>query len=432
MKKIFLALAIGLMFTSCQKDDTDIFEKSASERTTENQGEFTKYLNENNWVIDLFPNSYEDYGGYPIYLEFKDNYKVKIKSLDVLNGLDVLEDDSNYQIFNRSGSVLSFSEFNDALHFLSDPSFAFPSGPVKTVDYEFIYQNKEKDIIYTKGMKSRNNIRFVKTTKSADDYLKDVKEVMGYLGDRTAISFNVVDEKIKFEMKNSKKFFNFQYTSKEKGEKDATLHKTAFVCTDKGIRFFKPFIINGVEVFELTLDEQESVLKSVDGKVEIKLFKAPFNLNLESWYLLVNDDNASKKVKNSFEEVQDADLKQGGGELSNKIYTGMYITPGGNEFGPSFRFFSKWLQNGTTYPAEYNMTFRSFADDNGEFNIEFIKGKAGFNWKYYPYLTSMVDFMTKDSVYKVEVLEKDSSGKPIKAKLINKKNTDVWFILNKN
>ncbi len=434
MKKILIvAFAIGLL-TSCSDDNSGVFEKSADQRMLDNKVEFFNYLNNDNWVIELFPEVYEEAGGYAIYVDFKDNFKADITSDLVTWRSKYAQENTSYDVFNRLGTVLSFNEYNNGLHVLAKPSRTRPKGGLKTtMDYEFVYQKREGDIIYTKGMKTRHIIRFVKTEKTAEEYMNDVAIVKNFVSskDRLPVEFNVDGDIFEFAMARTELSRVLSYIDK----KDE-LHKTAFVYTDKGIRFFEPFMLNGVEVFELILDETNNVLQSKDGKVKIKMIKSSFDFNSELWAITINDTDVSPTVKQKYEEVKKTNTDILSENLSNVIKIGTFVYEF-ELFGREIKLKQTGLHFASNdFASVYNTLFRVY-EKEGDLYVDVPIIGGGFGWKTknvktdYTHLKPFVDLVSDNSSYKIEVLEKDWEDKATKMKLSSITNPDVWFILNK-
>ncbi len=427
MKKIIILAFAMFAVMSCAEDDAKIFNKTAEERLLENKKEFFNSLVNENWVIDLFPGATEEYGGFAIFADFSENYKVNL-----VNEIGMQADGTGYDIISREGSLLTFNEYNKAIHVFSQPSSKESEGPFKTVDYEFIYVKSEGDILYTKGVKTSNSIRFVKTDLAPEVYFNKQKEVQKFIQERVAFQFLVGEKQLDFNFGIGDfgriLAYNVVSTVKKEGKdvEEKELFKNAFVYTDKGIRFYEN--IKGTEVFELILDVENNVLKSEDGKVQIKLFKAPVDLNKEDWRMFVDNTNVSVKVAEMFKSVANADLNSAyPGKLIPEMVIGTLTLKTGLD-KPGVSFFSTEIKSTKTYRTEHLASFPIDVDKDGNFYIGIVPStdKLGMNWKWYKHLQPMVDFLATNSFYKVEILEEG------KIKLVSQKDPDVWFILAKN
>ncbi len=368
MKKIIITAVVVFSIFSCSKDADKVFEKSPDERRIESKQEFQKQLNSSNWVIELFTKSHEQIGGISIHTHFKEGFKVEI-----INELDKTTnaETSSYSLISRGGALLSFDEYNKGIHSFSSPSSYFPKGAFGVADYEFIYLKREGDIMYTKGVKTRNKIRFVATKKTAEQYFKDLKEVKKFIyrPKNMFYEFNVNGKKIDFNRTRRL----FKYNDNPEIKNIEKYQKTSFVLTDKGIRFYQPFTVNGTEVFELFLDKDSNSLKSKDGKVQIKMFVTEIDFNEEYWNIELQPGLSCQKALDMYPAVNEAAKAHDkvGFEYINLTKT---INLGHNKYGaPGIRFYTSTIrETGYGFDGEYKAIFKPFYDEKGNLGIYFL------------------------------------------------------------
>ena len=72
IKVLFTAVFFGLVFQSCLKDQSDVFDESPSARMVEYLADVQKILAEpeNGWVMYYFPDKSQIYGGFTYTLKF--------------------------------------------------------------------------------------------------------------------------------------------------------------------------------------------------------------------------------------------------------------------------------------------------------------------------------------------------------------------------
>ena len=73
---LFLLMALPtLLMTSCLKDQEDLFDDSASARTTKYLANIKQVLTsaENGWLFNYYPDRDQSYGGQPYVVKFKDD-----------------------------------------------------------------------------------------------------------------------------------------------------------------------------------------------------------------------------------------------------------------------------------------------------------------------------------------------------------------------
>ncbi len=304
-------------------------------------------------------------------------------------------------------------------------------------DYEFIYLKREGDIMYTKGIKSRNKIRFVATKKTAKQYYKDLKAVKDFMYRPRNImyEFNVGGKKVDFV--RSRRLF--KYNDDPAIKNVDKYKKTSFVLTDRGLRFFEPFKVHGVEVFELILDKSSNSLKSEDGKAELKMFVTEIDFSKEAWNIELEEGLSCPKALELFEPTNKKAKEHDKVGFINIRLT-KTINLGNNKFGKTgIRFYTKHDGDGTPeltfggFDGEYKTVFKPFYDDNGTFCLDIQKDEPAPNWEYSSYCMTYVDFITENSTYTIETLGTDidaNGNQYTRIRLESKKDKNVWFIMN--
>ncbi len=455
MKKIIFLVCIFGLFMSCVDNDDNIFEETVDVRMQKNKEEFFKHLTQGKWVIDFFPGTYKGYGGTAIHAEFFKNYKVNLHSERGAG-----KDGTSYDIISRSGSLLSFNEYNEGIHWFAEPNGYKPEGKFGVTDYEFIYQKKEGDILYTKGIKSLFTYRFVKTELTYEEYFAKQKEIKDLFETKQAVRFTVNGKSIKFKMKESTGS-TFTYYDPDEKDKKKQKKRTAFVFTDKGVRFFKPFTLNGVEIFELFLNKEKSIFENKEKTVKIELLEPPIDLMKESWAIVVEEGKVPAKFIELFLKSREAMVKNYyslGSLYAHDVYLLNTIYIGKS----SYRGLDDKLRNtGISFASEnsspnpdevYYPTIRvlefkyDFADEH--FNLNFVTtvwSNFGRGWSFAKkHLRTLSNFIEAHS-YKIEnvsnvktiKVEKGKYGKcqeqektVLKTiKITSTSDPEVWFYL---
>lgn len=179
MKKIYsllLLLTAMMVLSSCKNEVDDIFEKSSSERVADALKSYKDILvaAPNGWRMQYVAN--EQYGGYNMLCKFKaDN------TVDVANDKGVAANGTHYQIIQSQGALLSFDEYNKAMHMFSDPIAEVGiAGRGFEGDFEFRVLSAAADSVVLEGKK--HGSRIVMTPMPAEtkwaDYLEAVNKTM--------------------------------------------------------------------------------------------------------------------------------------------------------------------------------------------------------------------------------------------------------------
>ena len=174
-KYIFMTLliALPLLFTSCLKDQEDLFDDSASGRTAKYLNNVRRVLTsaENGWVLDYFPDRDQSYGGYSYTMKFDDeNVKICWELAD-----DVTESiTSTYILNNEDGPVLMFDTYNEFMHYFATPSGSSGAGGYEAFDGDFIFIvmniSEDENTITLKGNRSGNIMKMHKLSTGIEDY----------------------------------------------------------------------------------------------------------------------------------------------------------------------------------------------------------------------------------------------------------------------
>ena len=231
--------AVSTVFTSCLKDQEDLFELSASERLQAKIDKVRQTLRDGvyGWELEYYPGNRQDYGGIV--------YTVRFDSLTATVGCSLMPDSfvtSYYKISNDNGPVLTFDTYNRLLHYFSTPS----SGEyeAKGGEFEFVVNEVSDTLITLYGKKTRNTIYLRRFNGPADDYAQ--KAVCMF--DSIAAGFTGTIGGIAVEGRIS--IMDKQLTVGVEGRSVVM----PFAFTDKGIHLYQPLSIGGVAVQTLAYD----------------------------------------------------------------------------------------------------------------------------------------------------------------------------------
>ena len=187
MKNIFsmtLLLAAAIVFTACQGEEADLFDKSAAERLNAVADAYTAVLAEpeSGWVMEYYPtnsNSNPTGLGYLMLVNFQEDGFVRVAMQNYMNDYVYEEDLSVWEVITDNGPVLSFSTYNNLLHSFSDPAI-YDQGNGLSGDYEFVMVDVPEDhqTIMLKGKKRGTYVRLTRLPDGTDfkTYLQDVRD----------------------------------------------------------------------------------------------------------------------------------------------------------------------------------------------------------------------------------------------------------------
>ena len=304
MKKILsisLILATALTFSSCVKEEDDIFDKSAAERLNEASDLYSSRLMAapNGWAMQLYPTNDNEwpYGtGYLLLCRFNKDHSVNVAMNNIFSNSQYLSDTSLWEVITDNGPVLSFNSHNDCVHAFSDPydlSFTGTaakdnneSGTGAEGDYEFIIVDAPEDASYMmlKGKKrgTYNLLTPVEEGMSYEQYLMNVKTFRDYYFAKNVPTFYEVhwgDSLCKMTMSYPDEAMNDKnanasydgipniYPYHGSSVFDQTFN--TFLITMRGndyyLRFRDRIHIGDVSVQEFRYDKERDIFVSVDN-----------------------------------------------------------------------------------------------------------------------------------------------------------------------
>ena len=292
---LFLLMALPtLLMTSCLKDQEDLFDDSASARTTKYLANIKQVLTsaENGWLFNYYPDRDQSYGGQPYVVIFKDDTVIAYADTEDRS----YSEESYYTLKNEDGPVLMFDTYNSLLHMYATPSGSSGAGGYEAYDGDFIFiimgVSEDKNTITLKGNRTGNIMYMYRMTGSAEDYMTKVIEVEDNMP--TNYSFEAGGETVKVALSSGTATFSTE--SKEVTQ--------AYIYTDEGIEFYELVEINGQMLKGIKYGGEADVTSSIgDNPIQLKVVFLPVNeifVN-NDWY--VSYANMSDGMKAYFDQA---------------------------------------------------------------------------------------------------------------------------------
>lgn len=293
--KIWVALSSLALLGACSNDSNRVFEEPASERIVKSMEAYQNTLTsaEHGWLVEYYPSTDNlQWGGYTFTWQFSPTEVTAI--LDTKGETAAT---SAYQFISSAGIYLSFDQYNDNIHY-----FSSPTGDVQTYkrgDYEFMVMSHSEEEIILKGKKYQSYARLTRLKEPALDYMKKVIKIQDEVEKSQVKQAFLAGNLVELSHKNR----NFVYV-----EGSTESEKIPFRYTDKGIRFYKPLVINGKNVEEILFDgsgefsslgTQESLFFSLYPTPPIDFSVA------RGWRFTANSStSASPAVRTKFNETR--------------------------------------------------------------------------------------------------------------------------------
>ncbi|MDR2385171.1 MAG: DUF4302 domain-containing protein [Tannerella sp.] len=261
MKKIFLILLciLPMMFTSCVKEEEDLFEDSAAVRLQKELLRYQQLLTNapNGWIMEYF----SDLGGYIFLCSFNARGEVTV-ALEGEEGTTA----SNYRLITSDGPVLTFDTYNELFHIFSDPGYSPPDGYMG--DYEFIFMEGSAEKIVLSGKKHHNMIVMTPfpANKNWDDYLNELLRIeescdYGYFDIHLG-----TDSIANAVLSSTERSIQFEF--------EGITQQQRFIYTLSGICLYDTITIGQYNLLNFTWDETNLALKCVDQGATDITFRA--------------------------------------------------------------------------------------------------------------------------------------------------------------
>ena len=263
---IYLLLALPALFLqSCQTEEENVFDKSYSERMDDflQKAQETLVASQYGWALDYYPKSNQSYGGVAYTIKFtRDNAIVRYE-----NNPDDGEVKSLYKMKEDDGPVLSFDTYNTFLHTYATPKSGEYRG--KEGDFEFVIDSIGTDRIKIHGKRSLNTMYLHKLSGEASEYIEKVTELTNlFVFSDVALNIGGKPYRLVVTDKNNRQLAIY--------DGDKIIAESAYAFTDKGIRLYEPSMLNGVQLYDLTLDAETAKLsgtgvESTASNVDVNL-----------------------------------------------------------------------------------------------------------------------------------------------------------------
>lgn len=292
MKRIlfYMTCFAALLLQACNNEVDDLFDQSAQERMDEELRICQELLvgAENGWVLEYYPQSKQEYGGYCMTVKFDG---LNVTAASEITGNPTQTFSSLYSLKSDVGPTLNFDTYNDILHYFADPDNSAGSGLGKGYegDYEFTIMSHTDNEIVLQGKKTKNTMHMYKLEESSESYLSKVlaitNEMLPQIDDFECningeqVSISPVDRQITIQA--------------EKGSQTK-----AYVYTDKGIRLYETINANGSEItnIEWNSDQGTFVYEGQPFTPIISPYYEPYMELCGEYIMKYNNSNQDKEV----------------------------------------------------------------------------------------------------------------------------------------
>jgi hypothetical protein len=286
MKQIFYIIAaLGILFTSCDKEEELLFEKTAQERIKEKKELCMSTLldSEKGWKVEVNPGR-EDIGIYNFLIKFDENKKaIMADDIDIWLWGESVKDSAYFDVKYTDDVEIVFETFSRFNYFYNPEKVLKGENPNKSLggDIELLVKEIAADKIVCEGKVNGGIYTFTKTT--TEDYI----EMMNlHRAVELNLAFLIFDDEYLFptiEFENGDKVgfkYNFEtraatFTYNEGDELKSKDIKITF--DDKGVIFSEAISFNNHSLTRLDYDAATNSFASsaTEEKANFKLAMLP-------------------------------------------------------------------------------------------------------------------------------------------------------------
>lgn len=420
MKKIFNLLFISLavaLYSSCSPEEEDLFDQSSANRVEAAIKADKEVLTSatNGWLMEYYPSSTQQYGGYTILVSFTNDGNVTVAS-DVYSANETVT--STYVLKQSAGIILSFDTYNPIMHFFSDPANPAgigTNGKGMEGDFEFNIMEASKEKVVMLGRKTQSKIVMtpIADGRNWEDIINEVQRAEKLMN---ATKYELQIDGDVVPVTTSYRTLTFTY-----GEEGGSRSETAsYIVTSTGYTFYAPVEIKGVSIEGFTYDSTNDSFTAINVP-SIKLIKASPALNellvTGQWYF--HRENMNQSTQALWDTGYEKLLTKGW-EL---YYAYIGIEP---KFGNMFGFCFGAIKDMEAQSYEGTLltyTYQFEGDNEITLILDGQSTQTGIDF-YDNGLKNIISFV--EGTFTIVA---DDPSDPTLLQLTNKANPDIQFIL---
>ena len=306
MKKLYyiLAACVAVMaFSACSLKEDDTFDEPASQRSGEHVTSFDKVIRSapNGWLMDYYGDL--SFGGYNVMVKIDGDQATFASEKWGPNhvagiGADgkAITTTSHFKIEQSMGTVISFDEFNETLHYYSmpaNPDYTYDTDDGLYGDFEFRVMKFSNDSIILRGKKHNNKIVMtpIPADKSWESIINEAAETEEYMMSRLytlAGSDYTSGNEVTATLNGGYRCFVFTY--RDENDEKQTITAPYIVKSD-GLYFYRPVEVNGYELDGLLKGDTQDYFKFRNNQnlqLDSYLPTIAEALTTGTWYLVYN------------------------------------------------------------------------------------------------------------------------------------------------
>ena len=428
-KKILALTAGSLLWMSSCTSSSDLDKlPEAAVRTQQAISETVASLEGHNgyWRLTYYPDAKRAYGGYSMYVQFKDG------RVTALSELSTSSTSSTYAVRNIDMPTLAFDTRSNILHHFSTSTEYFRNA--RGGDFELLLMGTRGDSILLQGRKYRNLMSLVPMTADPKTEIAAL-QAMAQKFQGKGLAPVTIGTAGKVELRLHPTYRQLEFVLPGEGT-STSRQQMAFAYTPEGLRFYEPITIGGVTISGFRLSSDGTSVTSLEGDVTTSLVSAPLELATKSYVLYLTTGYASPTLISYFTQVNAALYRSRQARMSARCYLGVNTEAdqkqglvGNDTQVTSFITMPIFEQSDGSYTRlSYEADFVPVGSDPTQLDILTRDGNETTFWYWYAGTADYwISRLRSRAPYKVETLT-DTEGATY-YKLSSVKDEKTWFYL---
>ena len=428
-KKILALTAGSLLWMSSCTSSSDLDKlPEAAVRTQQAISETVASLEGHNgyWRLTYYPDAKRAYGGYSMYVQFKDG------RVTALSELSTVSTNSTYAVRNIDMPTLAFDTRSNILHHFSTSTEYFRNA--RGGAFELLLMGTRGDSILLQGRKYRNLMSLVPMTTDPKTEIAAL-QAMAQKFQGKGLAPVTIGTAGKVELRLHPTYRQLEFVLPGEGT-STSRQQMAFAYTPEGLRFYEPITIGGVTISGFRLSSDGTSVTSLEGDVTTSLVSAPLELATKSYVLYLTTGYASPTLVSYFTQVNAALYRSRQARMSARCYLGVNTEAdqkqglvGNDTQVTSFITMPIFEQSDGSYTRlSYEADFVPVGSDPTQLDILTRDGNETTFWYWYAGTADYwISRLRSRAPYKVETLT-DTEGATY-YKLSSVKDEKTWFYL---
>lgn len=428
-KKILALTAGSLLWMSSCTSSSDLDKlPEAAVRTQQAISETVASLegHQGYWRLTYYPDAKRAYGGYSMYVQFKDG------RVTALSELSTASTNSTYAVRNIDMPTLAFDTRSNILHHFSTSTEYFRNA--RGGDFELLLTGTRGDSILLQGRKYRNLMSLVPMTTDPKTEIAAL-QAMAQKFQGKGLAPVTIGTAGKVELRLHPTYRQLEFVLPGEGT-STSRQQMAFAYTPEGLRFYEPITIGGVTISGFRLSSDGTSVTSLEGDVTTSLVSAPLELATKSYVLYLTTGYASPTLISYFTQVNAALYRSRQARMSARCYLGVNTEAdqkqglvGNDTQVTSFITMPIFEQQDGSYTRlSYEADFVPVGSDPTQLDILTRDGNETTFWYWYAGTADYwISRLRSRAPYKVETLT-DTEGTTY-YKLSSVKDEKTWFYL---